>query len=510
MQRIVCAIARRRHDFHVCLFEPSCDVVYASCLSGRAFGWRTVFRMTLLHSDDLSEIRSTARFGIARLHSLRVAPGTIGASRRMRRGYDHLFDGKLLIVPECVDTSHFRPDAELYASTRAALGIRPQTPVALFCGAVVERKCTDTPVDASAHVTRRVSDALLLMVGPNHADGFAEPEYRQFAESIPRRIAAFDLDASVRFIGFTREVRPYYAAADHLVFPSGAQGWGNVPSEALACGVPAVVPPLEGIAEDRITDGHEGVIVRERDPELHAHHITTSLTNGGLSAHMRAAARARAIEHLDIARCADRYAGFLRRGAARQAAPHTSEQSIRRRTSGRCRRVEGAEHEVVSAISRFAPALARAVRRAVSVVAIGVLGVLIAHGTPRCELLPQDAALGQSRAEMAHEADTSAPGSLDTGGAHRAAHGSRLGPPGSSSWGGPEDPDPKPSSRTEVRESARDVSRYRHASIVESVHLGSSRRARRTRATAAVQVKSRRAFRASPDRGASRGGLECQ
>jgi len=69
---------------------------------------------------------------------------------------------------------------------------------------------------------------------------------------------------SVRFIGHTDNLLPYYQQASAFVFPSLAEGWGKVVSEALACGLPVITTTETG-AKDAIQDGVNGFIVPARD-----------------------------------------------------------------------------------------------------------------------------------------------------------------------------------------------------------------------------------------------------
>lgn len=61
-------------------------------------------------------------------------------------------------------------------------------------------------------------------------------------------------------VGFQKDVRPYFAISNALVFPSYREGFPNVVLQALAMGIPAVVSDINGCNEI-IEDQHNGLIV---------------------------------------------------------------------------------------------------------------------------------------------------------------------------------------------------------------------------------------------------------
>lgn len=67
-------------------------------------------------------------------------------------------------------------------------------------------------------------------------------------------------------VGQQDDVRPYYAEADALVFPSYREGFPNVVIEAGAMGLPSIVTDING-SREIIIEGENGVIIPSRDED---------------------------------------------------------------------------------------------------------------------------------------------------------------------------------------------------------------------------------------------------
>lgn len=130
---------------------------------------------------------------------------------------------------------------------RATLGFGEQDVVMLFVGDFY-RKGLATVISALA----RLPEGKLLIVGRGEEEAF--------------RAQARELGVEDRlvFVGFQKDVRPYFAAADMFVFPTRYEPFGMVVTEAMAAGLPVVTTRQAGAAEV-ITPGVDGVVLD--DPE---------------------------------------------------------------------------------------------------------------------------------------------------------------------------------------------------------------------------------------------------
>ncbi len=91
----------------------------------------------------------------------------------------------------------------------------------------------------------------------------------------------------------TSELAAAYREADLFVFPSIAEGFGQVLLEALASGLP-ILSTTHTAAPDLIVEGEHGFIVQPRRPDLLADRIAWALACPQELAHMKTRARARA------------------------------------------------------------------------------------------------------------------------------------------------------------------------------------------------------------------------
>jgi glycosyltransferase involved in cell wall biosynthesis len=95
---------------------------------------------------------------------------------------------------------------------------------------------------------RRLS---LLYVG----SGSEEAALRTRAKKLDHRL-------SVHFHGFASqaELPDLYRSAKIFLFPTRADVWGVVANEACAAGLPVIVSPHAGVADELVVDGHNGFV----------------------------------------------------------------------------------------------------------------------------------------------------------------------------------------------------------------------------------------------------------
>jgi glycosyltransferase involved in cell wall biosynthesis len=77
-----------------------------------------------------------------------------------------------------------------------------------------------------------------------------------------------------------RDVIDFYSAADLLLFPSLADPWGLVVSEAMACGLPVLCSTRAGCAEDLVRPGENGWLCDPADPDDLLDALRAALTCG--------------------------------------------------------------------------------------------------------------------------------------------------------------------------------------------------------------------------------------
>lgn len=157
-----------------------------------------------------------------------------------------------------VNTSHFNPalleESELM-KLRKSLDIVPDDFVCIFVGRLVKDKGVNELVAVFELLSIKYKHLKLLMLGSyeNHLDPLDKK-----TENIIQN------NTALKYVGSQADVRPYMAISDILVFPSYREGFPNVPMEAGAMGLPAVVSDINGCNEI-IEHGRNGLIVPLKD-----------------------------------------------------------------------------------------------------------------------------------------------------------------------------------------------------------------------------------------------------
>ncbi|QDE66468.1 glycosyltransferase family 4 protein [Myxococcus xanthus] len=139
------------------------------------------------------------------------------------------------------DAERFRPvTAEARREVRASLGWPESRPVALFVGALGDRrKGFDTLFQAWARLCARADWGVDLKVVGSGAQ----------RDAWEREAADRGLGQRIQFLGFRDDVARLLSAADVLVSPTRYDAYGLNVHEALCAGLPALVSRSAGVAE---------------------------------------------------------------------------------------------------------------------------------------------------------------------------------------------------------------------------------------------------------------------
>jgi glycosyltransferase involved in cell wall biosynthesis len=126
------------------------------------------------------------------------------------------------------------------AASRTALGIVDERPVALFVGALGDRR---KGFDVLFEAWRRLcADAAwqadLLVAGAGEG-----------RDAWPGQARAAGLQSRVRFLGFRSDIAGVLAAADLVVHPARYEAYGLAVHEAICRGIPVIVTRCAGVAE---------------------------------------------------------------------------------------------------------------------------------------------------------------------------------------------------------------------------------------------------------------------
>jgi glycosyltransferase involved in cell wall biosynthesis len=165
-----------------------------------------------------------------------------------------------------VDVERYRPlPAAERGPLRRRLGIPEDARVAVSVGSIIPRKGMDRVMAAWEKARPQAGRDLLLLVGPTEPNEGIPADLLPFVAELRARAEAPSLAGTVRFTGGVDDVHAWLAAADAFVFLSRQEGMGYVIVEAMACGLPCLVSPLDGIGRELVDEGVTGHVAADPD-----------------------------------------------------------------------------------------------------------------------------------------------------------------------------------------------------------------------------------------------------
>jgi glycosyltransferase involved in cell wall biosynthesis len=161
-------------------------------------------------------------------------------------------------------------DDNLAQLVEEPIGERENNFQIVACGRLTEQKGFDVLIRALAQVPGLSEVSLdILGTGPD------EVALRQLSRKLK-------VDHQVNFLGFMANPYPYFRRADLFVLSSRWEGFGNVITEAMACGTPVLSTNCPSGPDEIITHGHNGWLVQYDDEAALADGITTLKKNPDL------------------------------------------------------------------------------------------------------------------------------------------------------------------------------------------------------------------------------------
>ena len=192
-----------------------------------------------------------------------------------------------------VDPDAYRPDAQLRARTRAALGAGERTRVILSTSHLRPGKGTELLPRLAAELAADPGGTLLLAAG----DGALAEQLR--ADARARGLG----ENSFRLLGVREDVPELLAAADLFLFATQAnEGMGLGAFEAMAAGLPVVATAVSDIAQ---LPPDTALLVPQGDPDALIGACRTLLNDPGDAARRAARGRQLVIERFSVAHAVD-------------------------------------------------------------------------------------------------------------------------------------------------------------------------------------------------------------
>ncbi len=316
-------LRRRRRDYDVVHGAFADWEFYLSVPLLRRLGVPVLHEMILLGADDPVAIRAE-RLGSLKLRLLRGVDCWVGISNAFlpRVAEVGIPEQRFQRIYTGLDVERFRPvPGQARLALRAALGIPAEARVVIGVGALLPRKGMDRLLRAWARLGPSPEKDLLLLVGPATEGEGLRPQYLPHVRELEALARAPELAGTVRFVGRVDDVERWMAAADVFALLSRREGFGTVTAEAMACGLPCVVSPLDGIAREIVDEGRTGFVIDDPDaPEAVAARLRSLLSDVELCSTLGAAARESACARFSMDVRAERLAGIYRTLVARAGA----------------------------------------------------------------------------------------------------------------------------------------------------------------------------------------------
>jgi glycosyltransferase involved in cell wall biosynthesis len=188
-----------------------------------------------------------------------------------------------------------------------------------WVGRMTAVKRTQDVLAAFKGLRERGVDAVLCMVG----DG---PDRRQVEQQ------AHDLGIARHclFVGYQRDIAPYYDFFDAFLLPSANEGTPVVAIESLAAERPVIATAVGGVP-DVVDEGVDGFLVGLGDVDAMVDRLEQLAGDPGLRARMGAAGRERVVPRYAVSRLVDDVDALYRELLAEKGLPVPSAEATRTR-----------------------------------------------------------------------------------------------------------------------------------------------------------------------------------
>lgn len=271
-------LVRNKKLYDILHVHGYCVAALPALIVAKILSKKAIYKITLTGEDDPKALKNS-RCGLVKESLLKYFDAMIAISERVLETvseFQYPVD-KVYLIPNGVE-DRFKPDNNLSAQCRNdlcdRLGIERTRPIVLYIGSIEYRKGIDVLAKAWINVQENMSNACLVLVGPYNEH---EPFYGWFAELLKDAIGK-----SVFLTGKVKDTLNYYLASDIFVFPSRNESFGNVLLEAMACGNACVATNIEGVTENIINNGSDGIIVEQENDQELAEAIIQLLTNSSM------------------------------------------------------------------------------------------------------------------------------------------------------------------------------------------------------------------------------------
>jgi glycosyltransferase involved in cell wall biosynthesis len=136
--------------------------------------------------------------------------------------------------------------------------------------------------------------------------------YGPLRERLEEQARRLGVDASVRFLGYRKDIALLLAASNVFALPSLWEGMSNAVLEAMAAGRPVVATAVDG-AMDQVLPGETGLLVPPSDADALARALLDLAHNPRKAQEMGLKGRERVRRDFSLGRMTDAYIELYRR-----------------------------------------------------------------------------------------------------------------------------------------------------------------------------------------------------
>jgi glycosyltransferase involved in cell wall biosynthesis len=183
-----------------------------------------------------------------------------------------------------VDIDYFSPSQvslDEQTKIKSKLGISESDFTFVFVGRVVSDKGINELVSAFDNISQFQKEINLIVVGDQETD--LDPLNANTLELLVK-------NKRIISVGFQRDIRPYLAVSNVLIFPSYREGFPNVMMQAGAMGLPIIATDINGCNEI-ISHGKNGILIPKKDILAVEKAMLTMLNDENLYKELRSNAR---------------------------------------------------------------------------------------------------------------------------------------------------------------------------------------------------------------------------
>lgn len=186
--------------------------------------------MDLSRYDWLSRLAYALERRLARFADLIIANSHAGKRHAVANDFP---EGKIVVIPNGIDTDYFRPDPEGRRQVRAEWGIGEHEILVGLVGRLDPMKDHPVFLEAASDIARVRRGGRFVCVGGGPAD---------YAATLKQHAAALGFTNELIWVGARDDMPAVYSALDIASSSSSyGEGFSNTIAEAMACGIPCVV-----------------------------------------------------------------------------------------------------------------------------------------------------------------------------------------------------------------------------------------------------------------------------